>query len=50
MIPKPFRGSKSPLIWRFIVEVKKIRLQNIAVKWHKNCIFFYGPKPIQAGH
>jgi hypothetical protein len=25
--------------------------QNIAIKWHKNCIFFLnGPKPIQAGH
>ncbi len=35
-VPKPFRGSKSPLIWRFI----EIRLQNIAIKWHKNCIFF----------
>ncbi len=34
----------------WIFEVKKIRPQNIAIKWQKNGIFFYGPKPIQAGH
>jgi hypothetical protein len=34
-----------------IFEVKKIHSQNIAIKWHKNCIFLKnGPKPIQAGH
>jgi hypothetical protein len=34
-----------------IFEVKKVHLQNIAINWHKNCIFFFnGPKPIQTGH
>jgi hypothetical protein len=52
LIPKPLKDSKLPLIWQFIdFEVKKIRPQNIAIKWHKNCIFFLsGPKPIQEGH
>jgi hypothetical protein len=53
LIPKPLRGSKSPLIWRFIkfLRSKKIRPQNIDIKWHRNSIFFLknGPKPFQAG-
>jgi hypothetical protein len=42
LIPKPLRGSKSPLFWRFIefLRPKKIRPENIAIKGHKNCIFF----------
>jgi hypothetical protein len=50
-IPKPVRGSKSNLAIYWIFEVKKVRLQNIAIKWHKNWIFLKnGPKLIQAGH
>jgi hypothetical protein len=52
LIPKPLRGSKSPLFWRIIeFEVKKICPENIAIKGHKNCIFLENvPKPIQAGY
>jgi hypothetical protein len=35
------KNDSIPLFWRFIeFEVKKIRLENIAIKVHKNCIFF----------
>jgi hypothetical protein len=37
LIPKPLRGSKSPLFWRFIEFL--IRPENIAIEGYKNCIF-----------
>ncbi len=52
LIPNPLRGSKSPLIWRFIefLMSKKFVRKISPYSGIKIVFFLNGPKPIQAGH